>query len=51
MLAVRACKLVCCGTAREEQVRRRPHRETRTCPHRPDSPEQDRMSRRSADTQ
>ena len=41
MLTLRACELVCRGETREEQVRHRPDSETRICPNRPHSSQDD----------
>src|SRR6476620_5113079 len=51
MLTVRACDFTCRGEAREGQVRRGPDPQTRTCPHRSDSTQQERMSCRRTDAQ
>ena len=47
-LTVHACDFTCRGETRKEQVRRRPDSQTRTCPNRPHSAKQGRLSRRSA---
>ena len=41
----------CRGETREGQVHRGPDPETRTCPHRPDTPQQERLSCRRAGSQ